>query len=355
MGRVTAVHLREGKPAEAIAVAFKLAAGVTLFTDATIVINGPLIGDTTYLDILEVGTVDAGEPTGPIIGAAGGGMLASVLGADTAEAFEELKADALDFGDLLARMDEEYNERVVPILDNLTASSEDVREVIADARDVRWPAWADNVDEIFVWADGMTGELDATVATGRGLLTEARETLDANREKIDNIVANTESASVDISELAAHLNSETVAKLDSLLERGRVAMDEAVTTITEARTSFTTWSAQTDEILADLSLAAGQLKFGLMEVRRNPWKLVYRPTDAEFDHELLYEATRAFAMAAADLKASSGSFSRLLEHGGEQLAGDEERLQRMSEGLRASFERYEAAQEQLLDVLTEEY
>ena len=45
----------------------------------------------------------------------------------------------------------------------------------------------------------------------------------------------------------------------------------------------------------------------MIEIRRSPWKVLYRPTEKELENELLYEATRSFAVAAADMKAASVS------------------------------------------------
>ena len=71
----------------------------------------------------------------------------------------------------------------------------------------------------------------------------------------------------------------------------------------------------------------------------------------ELEHELLYEATRSFAVAAEDLKAASASVRRVLDNHGELVAEDAELFDRVKRGLLDSLDKYEKAQSNLFDIL----
>ena len=83
-------------------------------------------------------------------------------------------------------------------------------------------------------------------------------------------------------------------------------------------------------------------------------KAIETPTENELEHELLYEATRSFAVAAADMKAASVSVTRLLDKFGDKIASDQELADRITRVLLDPLERYEKAQQQLFDVLVME-
>ena len=91
----------------------------------------------------------------------------------------------------------------------------------------------------------------------------------------------------------------------------------------------------------------------MIEVRRSPWKVLYQPDVKEVEHELLYDATRSFAMATADLKAASRTVQEILARYPAQLDANPELQERVQRNLIEPLERYEAAQERLLDILFE--
>jgi hypothetical protein len=66
---------------------------------------------------------------------------------------------------------------------------------------------------------------------------------------------------------------------------------------------------------------------------------------------LLCEAARSFAVAAADLKAASTAMQRVMDNHGERLSSDDALMQRVTQNLVEPLDRYELAQQRLLDVL----
>src|SRR5690606_26422797 len=137
----------------------------------------------------------------------------------------------------------------------------------------------------------------------------------------------------------------------ALLNTGQEGLDQAVAAMTELRTDYAGWSTNIGEALANANMASQQLKLTMIETRRSPWKVLYRPSADELEHELLYEAARSFAVAAADLKAASEAIRRVLDTHGERLAENHDAYQRVERNLLNSLANYEKAQQQLMDVI----
>ncbi|MDZ4753187.1 MAG: hypothetical protein SGJ11_01660, partial [Phycisphaerae bacterium] len=91
-----------------------------------------------------------------------------------------------------------------------------------------------------------------------------------------------------------------------------------------------------------------------IEVRRSPWRLLYRPSVDVLAHEQLYEATRAFVAATGDVRAASASVEELIKVRPDLLDGDPELKRRLQESLIGAVDRYEEAQRRLYGALTGE-
>jgi ABC-type transporter Mla subunit MlaD len=356
MGRVVEVSpsLRPDHVFDMIEVEFKLDARITLYADASVYVSAPLLGTDAWLDIPSVGTKAAGAPPdGFLTGATAAGMLAAMLGTENAEKASSIMGNAEKFSEFLAEVPAQYDERVVPILERVGEASEHVRLLTEQIETRDWPEWSADVDRIMTWATGFTENLDATLDEGKLLITDARDVVGENREDVRNIVRNVEATTEDTRAVAARLRAETVDKVHALLDSGRDALDRGISVIETMRDDYTGWAVQLAETLGNASLASQQLKLTMIEVRRNPWKLLYRPSTDEIEHELLYDATRSFAIAAADLKAASNTVRGILDAHPAAVAADEDLYRRLRQTLLDPLDKYERAQARLLDVLFE--
>ena len=139
--------------------------------------------------------------------------------------------------------------------------------------------------------------------------------------------------------------------MHELLDTGKSAMDNALAVLEDVNLEFDGWVPDINDTLANARLAAQQLKLTMLEVRRSPWKVLYRPTPTELEHEMLYAAARSFALAASDLKAASESVRRVLDDHSDQVATDPQTAQRLNTYLLDSLSNYEKVQQRLIDVL----
>jgi len=360
MGSVEAVRpLTDGDSFEVIEVDFELENVVELYMDSKIAIGTPLLGSEAWLDVTSVGTREAGSAVDQIIpGHVPSGMLAQLLGprgADNAQATianaREFSENAVEFSENVQEMPDEMRERVYPILDDAKSTTANLDELVKEFRADTWPGWIKAVDEVMTWAGEFTAELDLAVADARAFIDNTDGVITDNREDIRTLVTNTKNASATLDEVAEQIQSETMAKVNRLLDSGQQGLEDARAVVTRVRSDYEGWEARWADTLADLSLTAQQLKLASIEVRRSPWRLLYRPGTTELEHEMLYEATRSFAIAAADLKAAAASADRMLSLHGDELARDPELLERVSRNLSDPLEKYERAQQRLFDVL----
>ena len=333
MGRVESVTARTDEPdavLSKIEVIFALDKDVLLYGDAVIMVTPALIGGDAKLDIYSVGTVAEGPAQDTELdGSSAPGITGALLGPGKAQKAGEMIDNAALF------------------VEDLRETGGDIKALASRIRNEDWPRWAKRVDHIMEWSASATEQLDEIFAQGNGLLTDAREVVAENREPIRNTVTNVE-------EVTGRLRTETVDKLHRLLDTGQEGLDQATAVLEEARRDYEIWATDITDALANARQVAQQLKLTMIEVRRSPWKLLHRPSRQEQEHELLYASTRAFALAASDLKAASASVQRMLDSHGDEIREDPATFQLLNDYLIDSVERYGRAQQQLIDVLLTE-
>lgn len=346
MGAVTKITPRlvpGSKTLKDIEVEFNLDDQAQLFTDAQIFVSAPLIGSEGWLDIPNVGMSNQ-EATSGIPGATSAGFLTTLLGGDNKAKTETIVNNVVEFSDFLANVPVEYDTKVVPIIDDVKATTGDVRSIASDLRTNKWPTWSGKVDEIMTWAASLQDRVNGAIDEGTGLLTDARGVIGENRESIKSAVAN-------VDDITKRVKNETMEKVHQLLDSGQQGVDSAVATLRNLQVDYDGWSTELGETLGNATIASQQLKLATIEVRRSPWKLLYRPTADELQHELLYESARSFAVAASDVKAAAASVQRALDSNNASTLRDADAFKRLQQNLMDSLTRYEKAQQQMLDVI----
>ncbi len=339
MGVVESVvpDITPGEALEQIRVTFSLDETVQLYDGAVVLVTPALIGADAWLEISNVGDPDRPLPEGGIRGFSGPGILTALMGAANAEKADQMIADAAE------------------AVDNINLATSDARALISRIRTEDWPHWARQINHIMEWGAGTTEQLDRILDDGEEFMSAARGVVDDNREAIDAVAANLDLTSQDMRAVMSRFRTESMDQIARLLDSGREAMDRATMVLADVGDAVDEWVPELTEAMADVRMTAQQIKLTAIEVRRGPWKLLYRPSQDELEHELLYDAVRSFAFAAADLKASAGSVERVLARHGDRLGDvDAQRFDRMTRNLMDSIEGYEGAQQNLLDVLRTE-
>jgi len=380
MGKVSRVQprYRQGMPLDEIEVGFRVDQRVTLFSDAAIGIRMPLLGTEPWVEIHDVGGREGSTADPDVIVAQGrGAMIDTMLGPATAAGVRDVVAKIqghMNEGDTLlaavigaeamvrlrslldesdeamvnirqltewmTTLPEEYQLRVVPILDDTGASAASIRLVTGQLADEQWPVWTERVDLLL-------SDLNRGIDEGALLVEDARSMI---AEVRPNVLSAAEGADAAVQ----RINAETIDRLNGALDQLGGAVTSVENVVARIGTDYPQWSSYVDETLSRLSLAAQQAQLASIEVRRSPWKVLYRPGPKELEHELLYEAARSFALAAGDLRAAGGAVDRLMDMHGEALQSDPALLQRLTTYLGGPLDRYELAQRALFDLLLEQ-
>ena len=341
MGRVTAVKPQTTEdPLRAIHVGIEVDPKVRMYENAIIVLTSPLLGSEAWLDIPSVGDPSGGQPLidgGMVAAADSPGLLSLLLGPSNAPSGRNIIRNVEEFSAFLATIEDEYGSRVAPAID-------EARALLNRVQHEDWPRWAAAVDQIMTSVNSAAERLDSLVGHGQEIVTESRE-------PISRIVGNLDEASADVNAIAERVRDETIDQVAALLQRGQEGIDAFSSAMRTADAELHAAVPQIQDTLANATLASQQLKLATVEVRRSPWKLLYRPSADELDHELLYEAARSFALAVADLKAASASMDRVVGMMPQPTGDDAATLKRLQQHLLDSFATYQKAQQQLIDVL----
>lgn len=308
-----------------IDVTIQMDAGISIHKDAAVIRSQPLLGNYSWLNFSSLGTPGAGtlEAGARIEAKPSGGLLATIVGPQNAARANEMFTNLVAFTaslDDFARV--QYPKHVIPVLENANTTLADLR--------TDYQAWRGDIT---------TGLDDAAKAM----------------KKLDGTLDDAQVAARDVREAVAHFREVNVKQLDDVLgsaqrgaERFAGAMDsldtELVARIPDVRT-----------MLADLRQASVQVKLATMEVRRSPWKLLYRPSGDELARENLYESARAFAIASSDMRVAGETLQAALRDAPKRFESDAKFRDALRDQVLASVDRYAAAQQRLFDVLKADF
>ena len=341
-----------------ILIRFTLDQKVRLYHNALIRVEASLIGAESWLDIDDLGQGDPMKDGDTLTRA--GSPPANLLDTAMGEDMEDMKEQARtimnnvkNFSETLATVQEDYENEVRPVL-------KDVREMVALARDEHWQQWLNSIDQAMAWIEAAPDDLNELLDEGKAMMADARSVVTENREKIDHIIDDVEVTTANSREITGRINNETIDKIHRVLDNAGEGLDSALAIIDKAGMDYEGWSTDVQATLGGAMQASKQLELTMIEVRRNPWKLLYRPTTDELEHELLYDAARSFAYAAADLRAATTTANLILERSkgveGEtgELFDPEARsllMERLKTTLIDPMDHYEKAQQKLFDII----
>lgn len=97
----------------------------------------------------------------------------------------------------------------------------------------------------------------------------------------------------DVVDILAKLR-EANTKILKMTENFRAVSEEAKQIVTVNRSSI-------DEMIDNMTVLSATLKATSTELRRNPWRLLYKPDEKELASQNLFDAARAFSAGATEL------------------------------------------------------
>jgi ABC-type transporter Mla subunit MlaD len=330
----------------AVDVGVEVRSDVTLYEDAKVFLQLPLLGTLSSINITSVGTgtvASSGTPrieTGEVVyGRLAPPAFLTQAGFGSEQA-AQLRASLASMDASLRRVSE-LIEKSSPMVESSIA---DAQHLMAELRS-KLKSWTELVDRTganVANASDRLGPLLERAETAMDgaaeMIAEMRKLVAENQDRVGTILSSLESA-------AEKLDQVTVSELNAALADGREAMRVFSSSLSQLTSVIKRETPSLHRTIANLRIMSDQLKLVSLEVRAQPWRLLHKPTTKELTTQVLYDATRAYAEAASDLRAASEAL---------QAVQDEEAAAAASQHLSEALARYRAAEKALVDRLIAE-
>lgn len=186
-----------------------------------------------------------------------------------------------------------------------------------------------------------------------GAMGNLRDVLGDTKTDIRSTMANLASATGTIKEKLPAVMDKVANTLDGFrgtLDKTAAVLEEVKATATNAkdltgniRSLLAGNRSRLDEIIKSANLASQNLAAASGEIRRSPWRLLYKPSDNEANNQNLYDAARQFAEASRKLQDSSQALRDTLQDPG---AKDED-VKKILERLEVDFTDYKKVESAL--------
>ncbi|MEX2671197.1 MAG: hypothetical protein WD294_03690 [Phycisphaeraceae bacterium] len=357
-------------------VEFVIPADYTVYENARIELQEPLIGGGTRLNIRSFGGEQAGATANgegsayehgidpPIAGGMAGNE--AVAAAVRELGIEDLQrrqiqniianldqlvaavgSDPAPVAEIIANLQQATGtlaDDLPEIAANLRSSTGDLQHVTADVRE-RYGTWLEGIDTLLASAMDGVERIDGALAMVNGMLDENREPLAEAVQRAAATMANAE-------QITDQVRDQTLTQITAMLDEAKVAV-ENIRVVTEDTQGF--MAAQRpvlERTIANARIVSDQLKLTAVEVRRAPWRLLYEPTDEELNTDNVYDAARSFALAASTLNATADSLQAIVDRRG-TLDQDDANVQLILENLQRVFEKFDDAENKFWEALDE--
>ena len=300
-------------------------------TNAEVIRVGSLVGSTSIIHFNTLGQAPAPllNSGDKLLATRGSGMLTTLVGPANAVRTNEIIKGLAVTAAWLKTIPEEYRTRVVPTLQNLSTTTANFNQ--------DYETWRKPIGDTLLNAQSFTGNAD--------------QLLKDNKAKFTQLMDNTSATMADAKVIASEFKTKGMPALQKLLDQGADAAQSLASSLGQVEQQMPQRLTDLRDFMLDAREIAGQFKLTAIEIRRSPWKLLYQPKPGEVAHENLYSATRAFALATADLKTASASLQAVLAQDANKFNSDENFRKEVRQEVLDSLEKYEAAQRQLFDVL----
>jgi hypothetical protein len=358
------------KPTLCLKVTAEVKKEVGLREDCRIVAEGPVLGGRGYLRITDRGSSEKPiDPNVPVYGGASG--FSAAVDALTAE------IDERNPQSLMAQIKHELNpEDVTSLTAKLHRSMDDLNTLTRAVAVQMNPA---EKDALVTKLGSILDNLNLTTGYLRGELTPGREgvalakvqaALDAlnqglaetvamlqeNRPHVTSALASVDHAAATVDTgiagpIARELDTtnpegllaqvhDSFGKLNRSLADLNVVSDKGRTLIVLNEQRF-------DRLMANVKETSDHLKAAAKDLRRNPWRLLYRPGPEETRQADILDAARAFSEAAGLLDDSATQLQALAASRGGEVPEDDPTLAELRAKLQATFEKFQTAEQTL--------
>jgi len=375
VGTIRSIRLQEepdsgGNAALFVYVTAEVDPVVGLREDCRIVPGEPLLGEVSKLEIRDRGVGRPVGPDHPIDGRAAPGLNASI--ALLADQLDPKKKDSLismirgqldagnaasivakihksleDLNDITGRVSAQLNPdernallgKLLAVLDNINAATGSLREQVDPKRGEaalgKVHAALDSLNQALATTAAMLAENRQPIAQAVGHVRHTAETLD---ERIAARVAE----QLDVKNAAS-----LIATVHRAVERLNRSLEHVNQITGTGRDVIVSNRDLIDKTVVNLKETSEILKAGIQDVARNPWRLLYKPTEQETREMKVFDAARSFSDAARQLDDAVVRLQGLLDSRAGTVRTDDRELTAIRDALQHSVEQFGQAEQAL--------
>jgi len=209
-------------------------------------------------------------------------------------------------------------------------------------------------------AGATLARVDAALDSLNDGLRTARTILQESKPKIENTVSHVAAAAKRVDEkisapLAAELDrtnrQSLLAKIHASVSSAHSGLEQLRELASSGNELMVINRANLQTMVDNFVQTSSHLKATAKEVRRNPWRLLYKPDKPEREYANLMASARAFSDAAGALDQANSKLTQLLKLDSKRLTVDDPQLIEIREQINRAFCQFEQAQKKLWTLL----
>jgi len=185
-------------------------------------------------------------------------------------------------------------------------------------------------------------------------LTRIREAIQANKENVTQIVTSLKNTAQvlekDIPKITSQIR-QTLAKVDSSVDTAQITMQNLRQFSAQARDVVVVNRDKINQLINNITEVSSNLKLTSREVRRAPWKLLYKPGKEQLEIQGLIDSAGAFAAGAERLDNATLRLRGILTTTGEKIPIDKQIIDSILAELETSFGQFKNAEQKFWDEL----
>lgn len=236
------------------------------------------------------------------------------------------------------------NAKISETVEAFKATAQTATQTLAHAKE--------KIDPAFAMYEKIADPAADAVTKVRDLVEEARPSVNGT---LSNLNAATGTVKESIPETMRRVNA-TLAKVEDSVEKLQTSVDDVKAAVTNARDAssaarsvLVSNRSRLDAIVASVKTTGDNLRAASAEIRRSPWRLLYKPNRGEMANLNLYDAARHFADGANDMSDAATALRDALA----AKDVDEKQLRAMVERLDRSFDSFQKVEAALWERVKE--
>ena len=239
------------------------------------------------------------------------------------------------------------------LLASLGKAGPGVESIVANVNTQTLPRVNKFVDHLDAKIDPVVEKYDNVTDRTGEMMAEVRDLVGDTkgdfRGTMANLNATTNTFKEKTPELLDRMNG-VMAKVDDSLKKLQTSLDDVNKTMANARDLSASAKAliagnrgKLDGMVSGLKVTSDNLKAASAEIRRSPWRLLYKPGAGEMANLNLYDSARQFAEGAGALNDASTALRDALDRGDAKP----EEVRELVEKLEASFNGFKQVEDKL--------